>query len=95
MAKVRVPKADRPPTRFGILDRIAPECDEAPQLKKGMVFRVKGEYRYPKKGEFFWSSMQSCVDCAWVDFTLFKRVILEPVTRLVVESPDAEKRGNP
>lgn len=67
MAKVRVPKEHRPPSRFGEWAH-----------DKGL-FRVSGIYRNPRKGEIFWDWLNECVSEAQFDFDWAVCVILERV----------------
>lgn len=70
--KVRVPQSLRPPKRF--------EAFKARTTGGGKgVFKVKGVYRLPRRGEWFWSS-DKYAECAPLDFKFTVRVILERVS---------------
>jgi hypothetical protein len=82
MAKVRVPKELRPPSRTNVFDGCSPH-----EICKGR-FRVKGLFRSPKMGEFFWVSKETAgmagngngyASIAVFDFKGCPRVILERV----------------
>lgn len=70
MAKVRVPKELRPPSRFNAFP--------GPRIGVTGSFKVIGVYRYPNIGEYFWSSC-GMVELAPISFRFSKRVILERV----------------
>lgn len=70
--KVRVPKEQRPPTRFGIITKVHPGDIGGP-------FRVKS-YRLPRKGEWFWDWLFGRATTAEFDFKVAHCVILEEVT---------------
>jgi hypothetical protein len=73
MAKVRVPRERRPPTRFGKITKVAS------QITEHQAFRVVGEYRSPREGEYFWNVFFGHVSRAAFDYDQCHRVILEPV----------------
>ncbi len=68
MAKVRVPKDHRPPSRFGHF-----KC-----RWDGAIVKVSGVYRLPKEGEYFWES-SGYASMAHFDFEHAVRVIMERV----------------
>ncbi len=70
MAKVRVPKELRPPERFNAF--------RGPENGEHGKFKVKGAYRFPRKGELFWSGY-GVVERALLNFRFYERVILERV----------------
>lgn len=72
MAKVRVPREKRPPTRFGQI--MGGEYSWVPKVP----FKVSGTYRTPKRNEFFWDAVHGKVNQAAFNFDLYKAVILEP-----------------
>lgn len=69
MAKVRVPKDQRPPNRYGLYKH---EYSDA-------ICKVSGKYRLPKYGEYFWYSRAGHVGRAQFDFDNTPCVIMERV----------------
>lgn len=66
MAKIRVPKELRPPSRYGVYKH---------HFSDAMV-KVSGEYRPPVFGEYFWNVKHQHVGQAMTDF-IESRVIME------------------
>jgi hypothetical protein len=57
MAKVRVPKELRPPSRFGAF----PDPEYNPEVYGEIfcgLFRCTGKFRQSKRGEYYWNGEQ-------------------------------------